>query len=465
MTHTRRTMLKTMSALTVGSAIGAFGSIRAAPVDYSLFNGRGLWTWIPRQIVEDDAEQDRFFNNASAHGIGTLFAHYDAVEELEDPLAAAPDADIEAFLRRCHDADIEVHPMIGGGIAGWTAPEVYPHAEQAVAWNERHPSEESFDGIHIDVENGTWQQIRDALFDQFDGYPSELTISMAQHPAWVRHNDTETLRTLMDHRNLDFYCTMVYDLNWATFWPNFGRTVQPWETPYVLGQGGNEHGNPARNWSGADEMYGWAEENFVTGDPPTNYQYVTEATTDAYLGFSLHSYWALIPAPQGETIGAPSRSYRTDPAGNSGGDNQSPTASFTVAPTSPAPGESVTFDAGDSGDPDGSITSYEWAFGDGTDDATGQSVAHTYATDGAYTVVLTVTDDAGTTASTSTTITVVSGGGTDCTQYPQWDAETAYTGGDRVVYDDALWEAQWWTQGNEPDAADSVWANRGSCEG
>ncbi|MBZ6495064.1 PKD domain-containing protein [Natrinema longum] len=33
---------------------------------------------------------------------------------------------------------------------------------------------------------------------------------------------------------------------------------------------------------------------------------------------------------------------------------------------------------------------------------------------------------------------------------PQWDPDTVYTDGDRVVYDGTVWEAQWWTRGNEP---------------
>ncbi|MBZ6495068.1 glycosyl hydrolase family 18 protein [Natrinema longum] len=35
-------------------------------------------------------------------------------------------------------------------------------------------------------------------------------------------------------------------------------------------------------------------------------------------------------------------------------------------------------------------------------------------------------------------------------EYPAWDPETVYTDGDRVIYDGFVWEAQWWTQGDEP---------------
>ncbi|WP_090620174.1 PKD domain-containing protein [Natrinema salaciae] len=35
-------------------------------------------------------------------------------------------------------------------------------------------------------------------------------------------------------------------------------------------------------------------------------------------------------------------------------------------------------------------------------------------------------------------------------EYPEWDPDTVYTSGDRVVHDGSVWEANWWTRGNEP---------------
>ncbi|RQG86677.1 PKD domain-containing protein [Natrarchaeobius halalkaliphilus] len=43
----------------------------------------------------------------------------------------------------------------------------------------------------------------------------------------------------------------------------------------------------------------------------------------------------------------------------------------------------------------------------------------------------------------------------DSDEYPEWDSETVYTGDDRVVYDGSVWEASWWTQGDEP--GESEW--------
>ncbi|MFQ6064779.1 MAG: PKD domain-containing protein [Candidatus Bathyarchaeia archaeon] len=78
--------------------------------------------------------------------------------------------------------------------------------------------------------------------------------------------------------------------------------------------------------------------------------------------------------------------------------NRPPLASFTENPTTVLTGEIIHFNASDSYDPDGNITSYFWDFGDATD-ATGVNVSHAYADDGNYTVTLVVTDDDGRTAS------------------------------------------------------------------
>ncbi|MFH1723998.1 MAG: PKD domain-containing protein [Elusimicrobiota bacterium] len=58
-------------------------------------------------------------------------------------------------------------------------------------------------------------------------------------------------------------------------------------------------------------------------------------------------------------------------------------------------GESVHFDGSGSSDPDGSIVSYEWDFGDGSENAAGANVSHPYSQAGIFTVTLTVTDDQG----------------------------------------------------------------------
>ena len=85
--------------------------------------------------------------------------------------------------------------------------------------------------------------------------------------------------------------------------------------------------------------------------------------------------------------------------------NQSPIASFTASTTSGKAPLEVDFDASDSTDPNGTVESYEWSFGDG-ESGEGEQVTHTYEDPGEYTAKLTVTDNAGSNDSYETTISV-----------------------------------------------------------
>ncbi|MCH7703293.1 MAG: PKD domain-containing protein, partial [Planctomycetes bacterium] len=71
-------------------------------------------------------------------------------------------------------------------------------------------------------------------------------------------------------------------------------------------------------------------------------------------------------------------------------------------------GIALSFDAAGSDDSDGTVTGYEWDFGDGSPLETEASVTHSYAEPGEYTVTLTVIDNAG--QRTTLTITVVVSG-------------------------------------------------------
>ena len=65
-------------------------------------------------------------------------------------------------------------------------------------------------------------------------------------------------------------------------------------------------------------------------------------------------------------------------------------------------GTALSFDGSGSTDPDGTIASYAWDFGDGGT-GSGPAPSHTYATAGLYTVSLTVTDNVGASSSPATT--------------------------------------------------------------
>ena len=84
-----------------------------------------------------------------------------------------------------------------------------------------------------------------------------------------------------------------------------------------------------------------------------------------------------------------------------------PVAAFSVATAHPTALLAVRFNGAPSSDPDGSITSYRWSFGDGSAAAIGVAPSHAFDSAGSYRVGLTVTDNLGVFSSTTRTVTVV----------------------------------------------------------
>jgi hypothetical protein len=108
------------------------------------------------------------------------------------------------------------------------------------------------------------------------------------------------------------------------------------------------------------------------------------------------------------------QAQQADTAGNTGSssantftvDTTVPIASFTFAPATPLVAQSVSFDGGASNDPDGSIVSWSWDFGDGSPLGSGSQATHAYAFAGSYSASLTVADDATNTSSVAQTVNV-----------------------------------------------------------
>lgn len=89
--------------------------------------------------------------------------------------------------------------------------------------------------------------------------------------------------------------------------------------------------------------------------------------------------------------------------------NQPPIANFTWQPVDASVNETIYF-YDNSTDPDGTITSWQWDFGDGNT-STQQNPTHVYTSPGTYNVTLRVTDDNGAVGMITKSITIAAGGG------------------------------------------------------
>ena len=90
------------------------------------------------------------------------------------------------------------------------------------------------------------------------------------------------------------------------------------------------------------------------------------------------------------------------------GSGGTPTASFAFSPTAPKIGNTIFFNASASTAPAGrSLVSYDWSFGDGAT-ASGVTVSHYYDHAATFSVTLTVTDNRGTSASSTSPVIVTS---------------------------------------------------------
>lgn len=85
--------------------------------------------------------------------------------------------------------------------------------------------------------------------------------------------------------------------------------------------------------------------------------------------------------------------------------NKAPTAAISSSAVTGEAPAAINFNASGSTDPDGTISSYAWNFGDGSS-ATGKYASHTFASAGTFAVSLVVTDNQGTTNATNIPIII-----------------------------------------------------------
>lgn len=120
-------------------------------------------------------------------------------------------------------------------------------------------------------------------------------------------------------------------------------------------------------------------------------------------------------------------------------------------------------------DPNGDTLSYQWSVPAGLT-ASGQSSSTLVVTgpnvtvETGYDLTVTVTDGAlDAQGKTRLTVTPVSGGGEcgatdpDAANWPAWKAATTYNGGEKVSHNQLVWQAKYWTQGNEPSRSADQW--------
>ncbi|PQJ84889.1 immunoglobulin-like domain-containing protein [Aliivibrio sifiae] len=81
---------------------------------------------------------------------------------------------------------------------------------------------------------------------------------------------------------------------------------------------------------------------------------------------------------------------------------------------------------------------------------------------GKYTLTYRVQDSEGNTSEQNRIITVeadnsCNSNDPDATKYPAWQSTSVYTGGDIVSFNNLIWKAKYWTQGNKPSRTTDQW--------
>lgn len=90
----------------------------------------------------------------------------------------------------------------------------------------------------------------------------------------------------------------------------------------------------------------------------------------------------------------------------------------------------------------------------------GSSTTNSYMDEGltpatSYSYTIVAVDGAGNRSAKSSAVSVKTKEEETPSEYPAWDSSKVYTLGNRVVYGGLVYEAKWWTQGNQPNKSDA----------
>ncbi len=160
----------------------------------------------------------------------------------------------------------------------------------------------------------------------------------------------------------------------------------------VVGQSVSFNGTGSYDSDGSIASWTWSFGDGSTGSGA--------ATTHAYAAPGTYTVTLTVQDNVGAT-GSTGQAVAIGPAAN-----QPPVAAFTASSSPAFVGQSVTLSGVGSYDPDGSVVSWSWNFGDGGT-ASGATPTHAYGAAGTYTITLTVQDNGGAVGSTSHTLAVI----------------------------------------------------------
>jgi PKD repeat protein len=250
-------------------------------------------------------------------------------------------------------------------------------------------------GVYVQIlSNGGYSDlpnVADSYFEIWDnGFP------VPQIAGYTYYSSTPSPNTILAHPSAITQCGLEADAIIRVTIPGIGGQVR------VTGNGGMESGGSVRFYiyKGADQYNNpiweaWNGGSFDFTIPYTSGEqifFATDAGPDDYSDWAEWTDLILTIEPTSTPTPTPTPIP--------------PVASFTYTPSNPTVKDVITFDATSSTDSDGTISNYQWDFGDNTN-GNGAIVTHTFAKPGTYNVGLTVTDNDGLTNTVSQTIQIL----------------------------------------------------------